>query len=145
MNIDIHPIFLIAVVSLLGTIACIIFACFASRWLTRGVLIMVALVLLAPSVLVAVTLKPEIIDGRFRTYKRFYRDIQVGMLRNQVMGLVNRHYPSDGIRHRPNVITDTKDSLSFFMNSEGAREPNCEGIFLLMQNYKVVKKQYSVD
>jgi len=145
MNIDIHPIFLIAAITLLGAIVCILFACFSSQWLKRGIFVGVALVLLAPSVLVAIALKPELIDGRFRTYKRFYRDIQVGMLRNQVMELVNQHYPSDGIRHHPNVITDTKDNLSFFINSEGSREPNCEGIFLTMQNYRVVNKQYSAD
>ncbi len=145
MNININPIALITTVSLLGTIVCILFACFASRWLIRVTLIMLALVLLLPSALVGISLKPELIDGRLRTYKRFYRDIQVGMPRDQVLELIDQHYPFDSPRYPPMVIKDTQSNLSFFMNSEGVIEPYCEGIFLTMQKDIVVKKKYSQE
>ena len=145
MVFGLHPIFLIAAVTLTGAIACLVFACQASRWLKRCILIVVALVLLAPSGLVLMILKPELVDARFRTYKQLYGDIQVGMSRAEVMTLVDQHYPSGGRRLRPKVLEDSDDELSFFMNPEESREPNCEGIFLQMQEDAVVKKSYARD
>ncbi len=145
MNSSIHPIFLVAGVTLLGAIVCIVFACLASRWLKRSILIVVALVLLAPSGLVLIAVKPELVDARFRTYKRLYQDVQVGMTRTEVMELINHHYPTNGKRQRPSVYADTEDKLGFFMNPEHSTEPNCEGIILQMQNETVLKKRYSAD
>ena len=130
---------------LLGAIVCIALACRTSRRLKRSLLIVCALFLLAPSGLVVVILKPELVDARFRTYKRLYRDIQVGMSRSQVIELVDRHYPSVGKRLRPKVLEDSDARLDFFMNPENSTQPNCEGIFLRMQEDKVVKKSYSAD
>ena len=67
------------------------------------------------------------------------------MRRADVMTLVNKHYPEDGRRRRPQVVEDSGDRLSFHMNPEEAREPNCEGINLHMQGDKVVYKFYSRD
>ena len=145
MGFGIHSVILIAAITLLGAIACIVFACRVSTWLKRSILIMVTLVLLAPSAFVAVKLKPELVDGRFRTYKRLYRDICVGMSRSEVIELVDRHYPAGGNRPRPRIIKDSDARLDFFMNPENSTEPNCEGIFLQMQEDKVVKKSYSAD
>jgi len=142
---SIHPIFLIAAAALLGAIACIVFACLAGQWLRRSILIVTALILVAPSGLVLAILKPELVDARFRTYKRLYRDIEVGMTRAEVMNLLERHYPSDGKRLPPTLLEDTDTRIGFFMNPEGSREPNCEGIFLQMQDDAVVKKSYSAD
>lgn len=140
-----HPIFPIAAVTLVGALACLVFACLASRWLKRSLLILVALVLLAPSGLALVVLKPELVDARVRTYKRFYRDIQVGMTRPEVMELVDRHYPPRGDRLRPEVIKDSDGQLGFHMNPEDPSGPNCEGIFLKMREDRVVNKTYSAD
>jgi hypothetical protein len=145
MGFGLHPLFLIVGITLIGAIACVVFACRTSNWLKRVILIVVTLVLLAPSGLLTVMLKPELVDARFRTYKRLYRDIQIGMTRSEVMELVRHHYPSDGKRLEPKVMEDSTNGLGFFMNPEQSREPNCEGIFLQMQEDKVVKKQYSAD
>jgi hypothetical protein len=140
-----HPLFLIAAVTLIGAIACIVFACLASRWLKRGILIVAALVLLAPSGLVLLIFKPELVDARYKTYKQLYGDIVVGMNRAEVMILVDQHYPSGGKRLRPTIVEDSEKKLSFWMNPEDSKEPNCEGIFLRMQDNKVVRKSYSPD
>jgi hypothetical protein len=144
MRFVLNPILVIAAVTLVGAIACSVFACFASRWFKRSILIVAALVLLAPSGLALITAKPELVDARFRTYKRLYRDIQVGITRSEVMELVDRHYPVNGERLRPAVMEDSDSKLGFFMNPEESG-PNCEGIFLQMQEDRVVKKEYVAD
>ena len=145
MGFGIHPVFLIAGLTLVGAIGCIVFTCRASGWIKRAILLLVALILLAPSGLLAIMLKPELVDVRFRAYKRLYRDIQIGMTRDEVMATVQRHYPSGGRRMEPKVLEDSTNRLDFFMSPEGSREPNCEGIFLQMQEDRVVRKKYSAD
>jgi len=90
-------------------------------------------------------LKPELVDGRYKTYKQLYGDIDIGMSRAQVMTLVDQYYPSGGKRLRPTIVEDSDKKLSFWMNPEDSTEPNCEGIFLRMQNNKVVRKSYARD
>ena len=90
-------------------------------------------------------LKPELIDGRYKTYKQLYGDIDIGMSRSQVMKLVGQYYPSGGKRLRPKVLEDSDYKLSFFMNPEESSDPNCEGIFLEIQDDKVVRKSYARD
>ena len=124
-----HPLILIAALTLIGAVACLVFAYLASHWLKRGILIVAALFLLGPSGVALIGFKPELVDDRFRTYKLF-GDIEVGMSRAKVMTLVDQHYPSEGERLRPNIIEDSDKKLSFFMNPEDSTEPNCEGIFL---------------
>ena len=70
----------------------------------------------------------------------------IGLLQGaEVMTLVDQHYPSEGERLRPNLIEGSGKKLSFFMNPEDSAEPNCEGIFLQMQDNKVVRKSYARD
>jgi hypothetical protein len=147
MGLGLHPIFLVAAAAaaLLGAIACICFRCRVSNRLKRCILLIAVLFLLAPSGLVFISLKPEWADSRFRTYKHLYRDIQVGMTRSKVMGLIEGHYPSNGKRLRPVGFTDTETKWGLFMNPENSIEPNCEGIFLTIQDDKVEKKKYSRD
>ena len=145
MEFGLHPLLLIAAVSLIGALACLFFACLASNWLKRGILIMAALFLLTPSGVALLCIKPELVDGRYKTYKQLYGDIHVGMNRAEVMTLVDRHYPSGGGRLPPDVIEDSDKKLSFFMNPEDSTEPNCEGIFLQMEDDKVVTKSYARD
>ena len=145
MGFGLHPIFLIAIVTLIGALVCLVFACLASNWLKRGILIVVALFLLAPSGAALICLKPELVDGRYSTYKQLYGDIKVGMSRAQVMKLVDQHYPSWGKRLRPKVLEDSEVKLSFFMNPEDSAAPDCEGIFLQMEDDSVVKKSYVRD
>ena len=145
MGFGLHPIFLIAAITLIGALACLIFAYLASHWLKRGILIVAALFLLGPSGVALICFKPELVDDRFRTYKQLFGDIEVGMSRAEVMTLVDQHYPSKGERLRPNLIEDSDKKLSFFMNPEDSTEPNCEGIFLKMQDNKVVRKSYTRD
>ena len=145
MGFGLHPLILIAAVTLIGAIACLVFAYLASHWLKRGILIVAALVLLAPSGLVLVIFKPELVDGRFRTYKQLFGDIDIGMSRAKVMTLVDQHYPLGGKRLRPTTVEDSDKKLSFWMNPEDSKEPNCEGIFLQMQDDRVMRKSYARD
>ena len=145
MGFELHPLILIAVVTLIGAVACLVFAYLASHWLKRGILIVAALFLLGPSGVALICFKPELVDDRFRTYKQLFGDIEVGMSRVEVMTLVDQHYPFDGERLRPNVIENSDIKLSFFMNPEDSTEPNCEGIFLRMRDNKVVRKSYARD
>lgn len=73
------------------------------------------------------------------------RDIQVGMTRDEVFAAIDRRYPKSGARQRPGLLGETADGLSFFMNPETSREPNCEGIFLKLENGRVKSKEYSPD
>ena len=75
MEFGLHPLFVIATGSLVGALVCLIFACIASHWLKRGVLIVAALFLLTPSGVALMVLKPELVDGRYKTYKQLYGDI----------------------------------------------------------------------
>ena len=110
-----------------------------------ALMLVLALVLIAPAGYVFFAFHPEFVDGRFRTYKAFYRDIQIGMTREQVLEALERRYPPDGQRKRPKIMDDTPERLGFFMNPETSREPNCEGIFLTLEQGRVTKKDYSPD
>ena len=145
MGFGLHPIILIAAITLIGAVACLVFAYFASKWIKRGILIVAALFLLGPSGVALIGFKPELVDDRFRTYKQLFEDIEVGMSRAEVMTLVDRHYPSEGERLPPQIIEDSDKKLSFFMNPEDSTGPNCEGIFLQMEEDTVVKKSYARD
>ena len=140
-----HPLISIAAVILIGAVACLVFAYLASHWLKRGILLVAALFLLGPSGVALIGFKPELVDDRFKTYKQLFGDIEVGMSRADVMTLIDQHYPSEGERLRPNIIEDSDKKLGFFMNPEDSTEPNCEGIFLEMQDNKVVRKSYARD
>jgi hypothetical protein len=130
--------------TLLGLVA-LVAALRVVRFWIRALLCLLALVILVPAGGLMVALHPEWIDGRFRTYKAFYQEIQVGMDREDVLGLVDRHYPASGPRRRPKVVTDEPGRLGFFMDPERYREPNCEGIFLTLTNGRVAGKWYSAD
>jgi hypothetical protein len=149
MGLALQPIVIVllmtAAVALIGATASLVSTYRASDWIKRSILIVVALVLLAPSGLALICFKPELVDGRYKTYKQLYRNIQAGMSRAEVMTLVDKHYPEDGQRLRPQVVEDSDDRLSFNMNPEGAREPNCEGISVTLQGDNVVYKFYSRD
>ncbi len=56
-------------------------------------MIVLALVFLLPAAYVFLAFHPELVDGRFRTYKAFYRDIHVGMTKDQVFAALDRRYP----------------------------------------------------
>lgn len=102
-------------------------------------------VFLVPACLLALALHPEWIDPRHHTYKSLYRDLSVGMTREEVFAALARHYPPNGPRQRPRVLYDEPERLGFFMNPEGNREPNCEGIFLELDGRRVTTKKYSAD
>ena len=145
MGFGLHPLILIAAVTLIGAVACLVFAYLASHWLKRGILIVAVLFLLGPSGVALICFKPELVDDRFKIYKQLFGDIEVGMSRAEVMTLVDQHYPSEGERLRPNIVEDSNKKLSFFMNPEDSAEPNCEGIFLEIQDNKVLRKSYARD
>jgi len=145
MTHHVHPIILIAVFGALAAVVAIVIACRAKRKLVTALLIVLAVVFILPAGYVYLAFHPELVDGRFRTYKGFYNDIRVGMTREQVLALMDEHYPAGGPRKRPRIIGDTPRSLDFFMNPETSREPNCEGIFLMLEEGRVTRTVYSAD
>lgn len=145
MSFGIHPFILIAAVGVIFALISISVACVTRSGAIRALMIVIATVCLLPAVNVLLAFCPELVDGRFRTYKKFYSDIQIGMTREQVLSAMERRYPADGLRKRPKIMDDTSTRLGFFMNPETSREPNCEGIFLTLQDGHVTQKQYSAD
>jgi hypothetical protein len=129
MSFGVHPFILVAAVGALLALIAVVIACKARSGLVMALMILLALVFVAPAGYVFLAFHPELVDGRFRTYKAFYRDIQIGMTRDDVIAALNRHYPKSGPRQRPKVMDDTTNSLGFFMNPETSREPNCRDIF----------------
>jgi hypothetical protein len=113
-----------------------------SAWIVGGLVAAGGLLLL---VFICGIAMPELVDGRFRTYKQFYHDIEIGMTREQVFEVMEKRYAANPARQRPKIMGDTPERLGFFMNPEKSREPNCEGIFLAIKDGKVIRKQYSMD
>jgi hypothetical protein len=145
MSFGVHPVILIAAVGALVALAAIVIACRAKSGLLTGIMVLLALMFITPAGYLFFAFHPVLIDGRLRTYKRFYGDIHVGMTREQVLAAMEVRYPTNGPRKRPKIMNDTPDSLGFFMNPETSREPNCEGIFLTLEAGRVTFKVYSAD
>ena len=145
MSFGVHPFILIAAVGALLALIAVVIACKARSGFVVALMALLALVFITPSAYVFLAFHPELIDGRFRTYKAFHRDIQVGMTREQVLAAMERRYPANGPRKRPLIMDDTPTSLGFFMNPETSREPNCEGIFLALEGGRVTQIVYSPD
>jgi hypothetical protein len=140
-----HPFILFAAGGAVLALIAVVVACMPRSGGVRALMIALVLFCLLPAAFVFLAFHPELVDGRFRTYKRFYRDIQVGMTREQVLAAMERRYPSDGPRKRPKIMDGTREGLGFFMNPETSREPNCEGIFLTLEAGRVTKIVYSAD
>ncbi|HOX55354.1 MAG TPA: hypothetical protein P5205_01565 [Candidatus Paceibacterota bacterium] len=145
MSFGVHPFILISAVGAIAALAAIVIASRAKSGLVIAMMLVLALVFIAPAGCVFLAFHPELVDGRFRTYKRFYRDIQVGMTREQVLAAMEQRYPTNGPRKRPTILNDTPEGLGFFMNPETSREPNCEGIFLTLEAGRVTRIEYSAD
>lgn len=133
-----------ALFGVLVAIALIVFA-FRSRSWKRLVLGVLGVALFLPSLFFVLALNAWLIDPRFRTYRSFYYDIEEGMSRAEVFGLIDHHYPAGGHRRRPEVMDDSGGGLGFFMNPEHSKEPNCEGIFISLREGRVTGKSYSPD
>lgn len=142
---SVHPLVLAAAVGALMAAVALLAAWLIRSSAVRRWLIIVAFVFLLPAAYLFATLNPWLVDSRFRTYRAFYRDIHPGMTREQVLAVMERRYPTGGARQRPTIMDDTPDRLGFFMNPEMSSEPNCEGIFLTLQQGRVTKKEYSPD
>jgi hypothetical protein len=145
MSFPTNPIILVAAIGALLALGAVVVACKVGSSGIRALMVVVALVSLLPMGWVFVAAHPELVDGRFRTYKAFYRDIQVGMTREQVLAAMEQRYPLHGPPKRPIIVFDIPRHLGFFMNPETSREPNCEGIFLTLEQGHVIEKRYSPD
>lgn len=136
---------LIAVVGAIAALIAVIIACKVRSGFATLMMVGLALVFISPAACVFLVFHPELIDGRFRTYKAFYRDIQIGMTHDDVFVALEKRYPKSGTRQRPQVMQDSAEGIGFFMNPETSREPNCEGIFLSLDHGRVTKKDYCPD
>jgi hypothetical protein len=140
-----HPIFVLAV---LGLVASVIMLITVTRVRSMGlkvVLVLISFVTLAPAALVLVSMYPEWVDARYRSYKGFYEGLQLGMTHAEVMDLQAKLYPEGGPRQKPQIIMEDEKNLTFFMHPEHSTEPNCEGIFLVFENGRLKSKSYSPD
>ena len=142
---SVHPVVLAAAVGGVIALVALVVAWLARSSAVKAIMVVLALIFLLPSGYLFVGFNPWLVDSRFRTYRAFYRDIEVGMTRDQVLAVMGRRYPADGPRKRPKIMDDTSQSLGFFMNPETSREPNCEGIFLTLEGGRVTKIVYSAD
>lgn len=133
----------------LGVVASVIMLLTVFRVRSKGLkvlLLLIAVLTLTPLGLVAVTMYPEWVDQRIRSYKGFYDGIQLGMTRAEVMAVQAKLYPEGGPRQKPRIIMDEADSLTFFMHPEDPASPvDCEAILLELKAGKVVSKTYSPD
>jgi phosphoglycerol transferase MdoB-like AlkP superfamily enzyme len=145
MMTGLHPIVLIAVIGIVVAFGLLIGAFCAKRKMFKLASLAGAVVCVAPAAFVFCVLNPWVVDGRYRTYRAFYSEIQVGMTKQELNNLIDKHYPSAGPRKRPTVMRDTPDAIGFFMNPEHSREPNCEGVFLTLSEGRVTAKRYSAD
>lgn len=145
MGFNVHPVILIGVSSAVVALIAVITACRTSNGMVRLLSFTVSLVAMIPAIFLIVALNPWMTDARFRTYRAFYRDIEVGMSKADVQKLLTEHYPTNGARGYPQTVYDDDTQLGYFMNPEHSREPNCEGIFLSLSNSIVVSKSYSAD
>jgi hypothetical protein len=140
-----HPFILLAAAGTLAALIALVIAWRAKSGAVMATMVVLALLFIAPAGYLFLAFHPELVDGRFRTYKRFYRDIKTGMTREQVLAAMDRRYPAGGPRKPPKIMDDTPERFGFFMNPETSREPNCEGIFLTLEGGHVTKIIYSAD
>ncbi|MFT4550089.1 MAG: hypothetical protein ACI9UA_005520 [Pseudoalteromonas tetraodonis] len=82
----------ISIIGILIALALLVVAFRLQHW-KRIVLTVTSLLILATSALLATPINPWLIDTRYRTYRSFYRDIEIGMNRAEVLNLIDRHYP----------------------------------------------------
>ena len=135
-----HPIFVLAV---LGLVASVIMLVTVTRVRSMGlkvVLVLISFVTLAPAALVIVSMYPEWVDARYRSYKGFYAGLQLGMTRAEVMDLQAKIYPEGGPRQKPRIFMEDEKTLTFFMHPEDAAQPDCEGILLVFENGRLKSK-----
>jgi len=145
MNSSSHPILVLALLGLVVSLITFVTVFRVRRAGLKLLLVLISLLALAPTGLVVVTMFPEWVDARIRSYKEFYEGLQPGMTREEVMAWEARVYPEGGPRQRPQIIVEDETSLSFFMHPEHSTEPNCEGILLVFENGKLKSKSYSPD
>jgi hypothetical protein len=145
MSSSLSPLVLIVPLGLLLALGALFAAWRVRSVLAKVALVMVALVGAAPSAWLLLAHHPELIDARYRAYKAFYRDIELGMTRDEVFALLERHYPESGERGRPRTLPEQPDEIVLFMDPEESREPTVEGILLDLEDGRVARKRYSPD
>lgn len=146
MSSPIHPIVVLAVLGIVASLILMVTVFRVRRIGLKVLLVLIAILTLAPAGLVVVTMYPEWVDARFHCYKAFYDGIQLGMTRDEVMAVQAKLYPDNGARQKPRIIVDEVESLTFFMHPEVSDSlVNCEGILLELKDGKVVSKRYSPD
>jgi hypothetical protein len=107
--------------------------------------LVLAMLATTPSTYVVLGVWPELVDARFRTFKRLHSALEVGMLRQEILDEVERRYPAEGPRRRPAVLFNADERWILRMDSEGAREPNCESILIDEADGRASRIRYSAD
>ena len=79
-----------------------------------------------------------------KPYKRFFVGIDNGMTETEVMAVLHREFPQGGHFPVPVLRSDDTNLLMFFLDPKQSAY-NAEGVFVTLQNGKVVAKVYSPD
>lgn len=141
-----NPIFILLAVAVALAIPVFIATRIARDRSSRIALVAIGvLCIAAPGYLIVRLYAPHLVDARYRAYREFYDDLEIGMTREQVLAALENHYPTDGPRQRPKPVGHTEDRMGFFMNPEHSHDPNCEGIFLDFSGGQMTRKRYSPD
>jgi hypothetical protein len=104
----------------------------------------IALVVL-PALVFGAALFPELFDARIRTYKRFYRNVEVGMTRDELLAVMRTTYEAAPQFAPPRLMTDTPERIFFLMDPQDSGGPNAEGIGFTLTSGKVSHKSYARD
>ena len=115
MIFGIQPILLFIGAGVVVSLVLMFFACRARSGLVIALLLFLALAFAAPGIYIFLVLHPQLVDGRYRTYKAFYQDIKVGMTREEVTAVMEIRYPQGGRRRRRRL---------FWQRAEGIRQPD---------------------
>ncbi len=110
---------------------------------TRFLLTSLTMCFLVPSGILVAGMNPWLIDARLRTYRLFYWDIRNGMNRQEILAVMDRHYPAGESRTRPIFRQESITKLTFQLAAEGSAEPAKEEISLQMEEGRVIRKDYT--
>lgn len=139
------PFFIVAAICLLVMLV-FAAACFrAKNALGRVTWALLALMCAVPAAWLFMAVYPELRDPRYKTYRAFYGDIQPGMSRAELDGLLDRHYPPRGARTRPSLGPESSGYVYLFMDPEGSKKRDIMGVLVKMQDGKVLDKEYVAD
>lgn len=88
----------------------------------------------------------HLFDHRYKAFHALFLRISPGMSRHELTQTVKEVYPKQGPRNPPRYWVNETNRIVLFMHAEGHPEPDCEAIFLQLDNGgNITTKGYSAD